>query len=64
MPHHNGTIPFIISGEDLHANERSYFGPVDIERMRVKLMDDKGNLVNLHGVDWSFTLIIEQLYQY
>jgi len=30
----------------------------------VRLLDDKGNLVNLHDVDWSFTLLIEQLYQY
>ena len=51
-------------GPDLQANERVYFGPVDIERVRVRLIDDKGNTVNLNGVDWSFTLSIEQLYQY
>ena len=61
---HNRTIPFIVSGQDLRINERSYFGPVNIERLRIKLIDDKGNLVNLNGVDWSFTLIVEQLYQY
>lgn len=56
--------PFIASGTDLKANIRSYFGPVDIERMRVKLIDDKGNTVNLNGMDWSFSLCIEELYQY
>lgn len=56
--------PFIASGADLIANERAYFGPVDIERMRVKLIDDRGNLVNLNCMDWSFTLQVEELYQY
>ena len=56
--------PFIATGADLLANERSYFGPVDIERMRVKLIDDRGNIVDLNGTDWSFTLCVEELYQY
>jgi hypothetical protein len=56
--------PMTLYGPDLQANERVYFGPVDIERVRVRLIDDKGNTVNLNGVDWSFTLSIEQLYQY
>jgi hypothetical protein len=48
----------------LQDNKRIYFGPVNIDRMRVRLMDDKGNTVNMNGVDWSFTLISENLYQY
>jgi hypothetical protein len=56
--------PLIESGLALQTNIRTYFGPVSIERLRVKLIDDKGNLMNLHDNDWSFTLIVEQLYQY
>jgi hypothetical protein len=56
--------PYIEFGVNLQSNERTYFGPVDIDRLRIKLVDDKGNLVNLHDHDWSFTLTIEQLYQY
>ena len=48
----------------LPLNIRNYFGPVDIERMRVTLYDDKGNVMNLNGADWSFTMISEHLYQY
>ena len=44
--------------------ERKYFGPITLERLGIKLIDDKGNLVNLHGHNWSFTLAVEQLYQY
>jgi hypothetical protein len=56
--------PYVEFGVNLQSNERTYFGPVDIDRLRIKLVDDKGNLVNLHDQDWSFTLTIEQLYQY
>lgn len=56
--------PYIAFGAQLEANTRTYFGPVNIDHLRVRLLDDKGNLVNLHDVDWSFTLLIEQLYQY
>ena len=48
----------------LQQNIRTYFGPVNIERMRIRLLDDKGNQINLNGGDWCFTLICECLYQY
>lgn len=48
----------------LQNNKRVYFGPVDIERMRVRLLDDRGNTLNLNGANWSFTLLCEMLYQY
>jgi hypothetical protein len=48
----------------LQENIRVYFGPVNIERMKVKLLDDKGNIVNLNGLDWCITIICECLYQY
>lgn len=48
----------------LQDNPRIYFGPVNIDRLRIKLVDDMGRTVNLHGVDWSITLISENLYQY
>ena len=48
----------------LQDNIRTYFGPVNIERMCVKLLDDKGNILNLNGNDWCVTLICECLYQY
>lgn len=43
---------------------RTYFGPVTLERLGIRLTDSTGNLVNLHGHNWSFTLAVEQLYQY
>jgi hypothetical protein len=58
-----GTLLVEFSGS-LQDNVRTYFGPVNIERMRVKLLNDKGNVINLNGVDWCVTLICDCLYQY
>ena len=52
------------NANSLTYNTRRYFGPVDIERIEVKLLDDKGNLVDLNGADWSFSLFSDHLYQY
>ena len=49
--------------DKLQTNRRLYFGPVNIDRFTVKLINDKGQLVNLNGGDWSFTLKVELLYQ-
>jgi hypothetical protein len=54
----------LVDSSTLQLNKRTYFGPVNIERMNVQLMDDRGNLLNLNGVNWSVTLIVECLYQY
>lgn len=54
----------IIDDFNLDDAERVYFGPVDLERMRVRLVDDQGYTVNLNGNNWSFTLSATTLYQY
>lgn len=54
----------IEDGSTLQVNKRNYFGPVNISRLKIKLLDDKGNIVNLNGLDFNFTLIAETLYQY
>ena len=43
---------------------RKYFGPVDIQRLKISLYDNYGFLVNLNNHDWNFTIQVEQLYQY
>ena len=58
-----GNLLVEVSGS-IQENKRVYFGPVDIDRMAVKLLDDKGNVLNLNGNDWCVTLIAECLYQY
>jgi hypothetical protein len=58
-----GSLLVEFSGS-LQDNVRTYFGPVNIDRMAVKLLNDKGNVLNLNGNDWCCTLVCECLYQY
>jgi|LauGreSBDMM110SN_4_FD.fasta_scaffold23310_2 hypothetical protein len=58
-----GSLLVDFSGS-LQDNIRTYFGPVNIDRMAVKLLDDKGNILNLNGNDWCVTLVCDCLYQY
>lgn len=41
---------------------RNYFGPVDIQKMRVTLYDEYGRVVNLNNMDWSMELMFECIY--
>jgi len=51
---------------DSNANfiykKREYFGPVDISRITIKLVNQKGNLVNLHNTNFNFTLQVKTIY--
>jgi hypothetical protein len=55
---------YIDYGPSLLTNQRAYFGPVVINKLRITLRDDKGHIVNLHGNDWSFSLVTEELYEF
>jgi hypothetical protein len=52
--------PYVKFGADLVINKRRYIAPTNLERLSVSLTDDKGNLVDLHDNDWSFTLLVEE----
>ena len=69
-----GVIPLKLGGKNngetivefggtLQNQERQYFGPVNIQRMSVKLVSDRGNVVDFNNANWSFSLICEQLYK-
>jgi len=58
----NGSV-YIEFGGTLQNQDRTYFGPVNIHRMSVKLMNERGDVVDLNNTNWSFSLICEQLYQ-
>ena len=54
---------YVDSSIGLRDQQRNYFGPVNIQRMSVKLINDRGETVDLNGANWSFSFICEQLYQ-
>jgi len=41
---------------------RIYFGPVDIQRLRVRLYDDKGRILQMNNANYSFCLVFKMLY--
>jgi hypothetical protein len=54
---------YVEYGGTLQAQDRVYFGPVNIHRMAVSLINDRGEVVDLNGANWSLQFICEQLYQ-
>lgn len=49
-------------GGTLQDNDRKYFGPVNISKMNIKLLNDHGDVIDLNGNNWSFSLVFEYLY--
>ena len=41
---------------------RQYFGPVDIEKMNIQLLDEYGRVVDLNNMDYSFNLTFQTAY--
>lgn len=41
---------------------RNYFGPVDIQRLRIRLFDDRGRLLDTNNSNFSFCLDLKMLY--
>lgn len=43
---------------------REYFGPVNIQRMNIQLLDEYGRILNLHNMDFSFCLNFDVIYDF
>jgi len=41
---------------------RQYFGPVDVQKINVQLLDEYGRVVNLNNMDFSFCLSFQTVY--
>lgn len=44
------------------SEPRKYFGPIDMTRMHIKLLDAYGRVVDLNGSDYSFCLLLHIAY--
>ena len=42
--------------------ERRFFGPVNIQKLRITLYDDSGYILDLNGMDWALELAFECVY--
>ena len=45
------------------SSVRTYFGPVNINRLKIGLYDEYGRVLDLNNMDWSFVLELETLYK-
>jgi hypothetical protein len=52
----------VYDGKYVVGSPREYFGPVHLQKMNVRLLDQYGTVVDLNGLDFSFTLKIKILY--
>lgn len=55
----------ILTSSDISLpyNKRIYFGPTNLDAFRIKLLDDKGNTVNMNQFHYTISLICECLYK-
>jgi len=44
------------------TSPRQYFGPVDIQKVNVQLLDEYGRIVDLNNMDYSFCLSMTMIY--
>ena len=51
-------------GNDLLEKKRTYFGPVNIQRIRVEIRDKYGDIAGLQSMDFSFSLELEVGYDW
>lgn len=55
--------PNSINFDDIfYQSRRNYFGPVNIKKLNIQLLDELGRVVDLNRNDFSFSIQIEKLY--
>ena len=47
---------------NLISTPRQYFGPVDIQKLQIQLLDEYGRILNLNNMDYSFCLTFQTMY--
>jgi hypothetical protein len=47
---------------NLISGPRQYFGPVDIQKLQIQLLDEYGRVLNLNNMDYSFCLTFQTVY--
>jgi hypothetical protein len=63
MPLNGPRFDFIFdNGSDFIYKKRDYFGPVDISKISIKLLNQIGGFVNLLDSEYSFSLQVTTVY--
>ena len=46
------------------SEPRKYFGPIDITKLQIKLLDAYGRVIDMNGSDYSFCLLLHLIYDF
>ena len=59
-----GTVFDALSKDNFNliTTPRQYFGPVDIQKLQIQLLDEYGRILNLNNMDYSFCLTFQTIY--
>jgi hypothetical protein len=60
-----GTVFNLLSKDNFNliTSPRQYFGPVDIQKLQIQLLDEYGRILNLNNMDYSFCLTFQTIYE-
>jgi hypothetical protein len=63
IPYSNTSFKVLFNGADeVLSPKREYFGPIDIKKLGLQLLNKYGQVVHLNFMDFSFTLEVEVIY--
>jgi hypothetical protein len=63
IPITNGSFTMVYNNNsDEVLRERVFFGPVSLNKLRIRLLDKYGELINMKNSNYSMTLEIKQIY--
>ena len=46
------------------SEPRRYFGPIDLTRIQIRLLDVYGRIIDMNGADYSFCLLLNSVYDF
>jgi hypothetical protein len=60
-----GSVPDIVTKDNFSiiTTPRQYFGPVDIQKLHIQMLDEYGRILNLNNMDYSFCLTFQTIYE-
>ena len=58
----NNFVYQIQNNLSLINNKRYYYGPVDILKLQIQLLNEYGQIINLNNMDYSFALTLQTIY--
>jgi len=62
LPSLDKCTTIFLNENNIISSTRNYFGPIHLQKLAIRLLNQYGEIVDLHNRDFSFTLEMEVLY--